>query len=110
MLNHVIRWNPQKGIEYEVDLRPLDVMIKQLHLERAKSVVSPGAKEEGTTKEWHPNLLDEARTHEYRALVARANYLAPDGADISFAVKELARKMNAPTEEDWLRSKHLVRY
>ena len=49
----------------------------------------------------------------FRALTARANYLAQDRADIQFAVKELARRMVTPRRGDMelmkLLGKYLVR-
>jgi hypothetical protein len=46
----------------------------------------------------------------YRAIVARANYLAQDRADIGFAVKELCRCMSKPCKSDWEALKRLGRY
>ena len=47
---------------------------------------------------------------QYRALVARANYLSQDRGDIGFAVKERCRSMAAPRECDWTKLKRLGRY
>ena len=47
---------------------------------------------------------------KYRAIVARANYLAQDRTDIQFAVKELSRGMSNPTARDLRRAKRLGRY
>ena len=46
----------------------------------------------------------------YRALVARANYLAQDRADIAYAVKELCRNMSSPKTSDWDKLKRFGRY
>ena len=46
----------------------------------------------------------------YRGLAARANYLAQDRPEIQYAVKEAARRMSSPAEEDWLLLKRLGRY
>ena len=46
----------------------------------------------------------------YRALVARANYLAQDRVDIAYSAKELCRKMSKPTAADWESLKRLGRY
>ena len=54
--------------------------------------------------------LDEGATREYRGLVARANYMSLDRPDISFCVKELARKMSNPNVLDWQRLVRLARY
>ena len=48
---------------------------------------TPGTNTEGHTKEDSADELDKDEEHQYRALVARANYMAPDRADIAFAVK-----------------------
>ena len=54
--------------------------------------------------------LDEQKHAVYRAIVARANYLAPDRPDIAFAAKDLARSMSSPCRGDWDRLKRLARY
>ena len=46
----------------------------------------------------------------FRALAARANYLAQDRPDIQFSVKEIARRMARPTSGDWGLLKRLARY
>ena len=54
--------------------------------------------------------MGEREATQYRAIVARCNYLAPDRPDIAFAVKELARKMAKPNQGDWTRLKRSGRY
>ena len=49
-------------------------------------------------------------TIRYKAIVARANYLASDRPDIMYAVKELCRGMAKPTTVMWHRLKRLGRY
>jgi hypothetical protein len=46
----------------------------------------------------------------YRALSARANYLAQDRIDISFSSKELCRMFAVPTHASYAKLKRLVRY
>ncbi len=55
-------------------------------------------------------LLEKKDASTYRALAARANYLAQDRPDIQFAVKEIARRMATPRMNDWLLLKRLARY
>ena len=66
-----------------------------------------------------PSVLTKAADEEplagdqsvmYRALVARANYLAQDRVDIAYAVKELCRQMSLPRVHDWHQLKRLARY
>ncbi len=55
-------------------------------------------------------LLNKQDSSVYRALAARANYLAQDRPDIQYAVKEIARRMSTPRINDWLLLKRLARY
>ena len=71
----------------------------------------PGAK---AVNNWEtsvdgPDLTPEDET-SFRALAARANYLALDRPDIAFATKELCRHFSKPTEEAVLALMRLVRY
>ena len=54
--------------------------------------------------------LQKEDASQFRALAARANYLAQDRPDIQFAVKEVARRMARPTTADWSLLKRLARY
>ena len=47
---------------------------------------------------------------KYRALAARANYLALDRIDIQYAVKECCRGMANPERRHWERLKRIGRY
>ena len=48
ILNRIVSWDNLQGITFEVDPRHAEVIFKQLKLEDAKGVSTPGAKEEGT--------------------------------------------------------------
>ena len=54
--------------------------------------------------------LEGASAQEYRALVARLNYLAMDRADIQYSVKEVCRAMSKPTVGDKRKLKRIARY
>ncbi|MDA8583905.1 hypothetical protein N9L68_06710 [bacterium] len=54
--------------------------------------------------------MDPQETTKYRAIVARANYLAADRPDIMYSVKELCRGMAKPTKAHWHKLKRLGRY
>ena len=54
--------------------------------------------------------LNARDTTRYRAIAARANYLAADRPDLMYAVKELCRGMAKPTELHWNKLKRLGRY
>ena len=108
ILNRILTWT-EKGIEYEADPRHAEIVIKELGLEDAKSVVTPGTKDEGTTKPDCEEALPSAKASEHRAHTARLNYLSADRPDISYSVKELARAMSAPTNGCWDKLKRLGR-
>ena len=54
--------------------------------------------------------LPERDHTRFRALAARANYLAADRPDCQFAAKEVCRLMSAPTELSLKAVKRLGRY
>ena len=56
----------------------------------------------------HP--LDQARHKLYRTAVGKLLWATPVRPDISFAVKELSRCLQAPTQQDEKQLKHLLRY
>ena len=110
ILNRIVTWDDRKGLSYEVDPRHVEIILKQLQLAEAKQVTTPGTKDEGRTRDDHEIALVDKEATEYRALVARCNYLSPYRPDISFTVKELARAMSKPTRGDMQRFKRLARY
>ena len=98
------------GIQYEADPRHVEIIIKQLQLDGAKLVTTPGTKDEGRVAEDNEMPLSEKDSTNYRALVARCNHLSPDRPDIAFAVKELARAMRKASRGDLQRLKRLARF
>ena len=90
LLNCVIHCT-QSGWEMEPDQRHVDLIIKYLDLDGANEVITPGEKDPKGKAVENEEELDPAETTRYRALVARANYLAADRPDIMYAVKELCR-------------------
>ena len=99
LLNRVIEWTPQ-GIRYEADQRHAELIARGMGLnDRTNSVVTPGGKKDEEQKD---KKLDKQRALQYRANVARANYMSQDRSDIQYQVKELCRCMSDPSEADWL--------
>jgi len=113
-LNRIIRWISDSGdererIEYEPDPRHVAILKKQVSLEgSSNSVTTPGIKRKAGTEE--APLLTPARHSTYRSACMRLAYLAMDRAELQFPSKELARRMSAPTEEDWQGLKRAVRF
>ena len=110
ILNRIAEWR-EDSIRYEADQRHAELIVKHLGLGggNAKAVTTPGQKrtkeEEGDEEE-----LASAEATKYRALTARAMFLAQDRTDIGFAVKELSRRMSKPRKMDMKELKRLGRY
>ena len=69
-------------------------MVQALNLTKSNPTSTPG---EDPQKEEESVLLDKDKVSGYRQLVARANYMAQERADIQCAVKEVCRGMASPT-------------
>ena len=54
--------------------------------------------------------LDAQGARLYRGFAARLNYISPDRADISYAVKEAARSMSAPKKSDMRKLRKIGKY
>jgi hypothetical protein len=108
ILNRSITWTGEELI-YRADEKHAGILIREFCLEdTSKGLTSPIEKE--VEEDGDELLLSSAEQTRYRALTARANYLAQDRADIQFAVKELCCKMSAPTVGAWRCLKRLCRY
>ena len=83
------------GKTYEADSRHAQILIRELGLQDAKTVKTPGVSQKTSDS---PALSSE-RTSRYRSLTMRANYLAMVRPD--YSAKELAWGMSKPTEDDW---------
>ena len=77
VLNRIVRVTPL-GWEYEADQRHADLIISELGLSTTKSTKTPGEDEPAWKMEDGEMPLDRSLTTKYRALAARANYLALD--------------------------------
>ena len=82
--------------------------MSKLDLHKAKPVPTHGVKPNVEVDYEEP--MNETDNTQFRALAARANYLAQDRGDIQFAVKELSRRMSSPASGDWIALKRLGRY
>ena len=101
VLNRVLTWK-RDGIHHEVDQRHAELVVAQLKLEEAKSVITLGTREEQTKGfEIEFLLMIPGDASSYRMLVARLNYFALDRPDIQYATKEIAKRMSTPCEHHW---------
>ena len=106
-MNRIIRYT-DIGWGYEPDQRHAELIVRDLGLEDAKGVSTPGDRLK--EHELDESLLDPAKATRYRQISARANYLALDRPDIMYAVKEICRSMSQPTGSGWTKLKRLGRY
>ena len=122
VLNRILRWT-KEGIVYEPDQRHAEIVVRELGLENAKPVSTPGcrddakcagppmtADEELYNSDDNGPLLDTRQARSYRGISARLNYLAQDRSDLQYACKEAARRMARPCEGDWNLLKRIGRY
>ena len=99
------------AIHYVADHRHAELIIKHLGLrgEKATAVTTPGQNKTKEVDGYDEEILQEEAT-QYRALTARAMFLAHGRTDIGFAVKELSRRMSKPRQQDMKDLKRLGRY
>jgi hypothetical protein len=97
-------------VEYEADPRQGERLLEGLGLDgNCKATATPGLKPViDVLKDDSPLSTDSHTT--FRALAARANYLAQDRIDLQFAAKEACRFMSAPTDSAEAALKRLGRY
>ncbi len=108
ILNRIVRWT-EAGLEYEGDPRQPEKLISDLKLEGSNPLGTPGV------KITHDQLaadkaLDEDKHKPFRAVAARANYLAMDRPECQYYAKEVCRWMAAPTESSVAALKRFGRY
>ena len=120
VLNVVLRWEAS-GIIYEPDQRHAEMVVRELGLETAGSVLTPGTRVEseagsapdgilGLTLEDESKDLEPHEATQFRGLAARCNYFAQDRVDIQHACKEASRRMARPRRSDWTLLKRIGRY
>ena len=109
VLNRIVRCG-SAGWEYEPDQRHAELITKAMGLTDAKAVKTPGEDEPHWKLEDNERLLSPAEASQYRALAARANYLALDRLDIQYATKECCRGMAQPQIRHLSMLKRLARY
>eukprot|EP00435_Cladocopium_sp_Y103_P064420 s364_g26.t1 len=105
ILNRLVHYNSFETT-IEADPRHVQILLKELNLQEAKEVATPGVRCDSTDGE----PLSASEMSRYRSLVMRGCYLALDRPDIAYACKELARAMAAPKQSDWNGLKRLCRY
>ena len=110
ILNRVIRVT-KEGWEYEADQRHADLFIQEVGASKLSALSHPGGdKKVIEAEEEQSEELQGKEATRFRAVAARANYLATDRPDVQYAVKEVCRRMAKPVKSDWHKLVRLARY
>ena len=110
VLNRVIRMT-EKGVEHEADQRHAEIIVENMGMKDSKGVATPGTRDDSEQdEEENEEELTGTEATMFRAISARANYLALDRPDIQYATKEICRKMSKPRKKDWRRLARLAKY
>ena len=109
ILNRIVRVTAE-GWEYEADQRHADLIVREMGVSSAKPTKTPGEDEPGWKLEDGERPVDRSQLSKFRAIAARANYLAPDRLDLQYAVKECCRGMASAEARHWEKLKRIARY
>ena len=107
-LNRILRWAPD-GVYYETDPRHAEILARDL-IESCGPLVRPAGAKGTKEEEESSEALTGMEITRFRSGAARANYLSMDRADLSYATKELCRRMSAPRQIDWMALVRLIKY
>eukprot|EP00971_Amphidinium_carterae_P340124 6478300-Amphidinium_carterae.2 len=111
LLNRCITITEGETLMIDADLRHVDLFVAGCGLSNNSKTAKPPTQKLTTSDyEQGETLLDSTTASSYRALVARARYLAEDRADISYATNWLCRGMSRPSVLHPRAAKHLARY
>ena len=81
-----------------------------MNLSGGKGVKAPGEDEKNWDMSENDHAVDPKEETHFRALAARANYLALNRMDLQYATKEVCRGMAAPTRGHVKKLRRLIRY
>ena len=109
ILGRVLRIT-EDGWELEADQRHAELVVRQLGLEGARPVTSPGEDVKEHLVNEYCEALSGSKATGYRAIAARINYLAADRAGVAFAAKEVCRFMANLTQGHLRALRRLGRY
>ena len=109
VLNRIIRVTEQ-GWEYEADQRHGELIVRGMNLQDANGVKGLGEDEKPWEEHENDEHIPQKDATAFRALAARANYLAQDRADILYSAKEVCRGMAQPTKGHMKKLRRLARY
>jgi hypothetical protein len=99
------------ALVYEPDPKHLQLLCDEFGLQQSsKGLDSPFSKEDGKALQGDDEELESGEATKFRAMAARASYIAQDRVDVMFASKEVCRDMSRPTVGSMRKLKRLARY
>ena len=108
ILNRKVRWG-KYGVQYMPDDKHATAVVSELGVHGASWSGAPGS-HAGTGEPKGEQRLSPAEAKSYRSNIARLNYMALHRPDIGYSVKEVARAMACPTQNDKLKLKKIAIY
>ena len=102
-----MEWTAE-GITWEADPRHAE-LIRKAYGVTGRSVTTPGVKDKADDIEGEMQISKEA-ADRYRANTMRAQYLSTDRPEIQVQCRDLARKMQQPSDLDEMGLKRLARF
>ena len=110
VLGRTVRWQPW-GLEYEADEKHRRLLLENFGLTGvAKALEYNGEPDPGEDEGEDEQDMDACEATEFRAAVARLNFLGQDSPDLQFPAKELSKDMAKPRRGSWKRLKKVVRF
>ena len=107
VLGSTVEWTAD-GITWEADRRHAELIKKSFGV-TGRSVTSPGVRDKLTNIVGEVPI-DKAASDRYRADTMRAQYLSSDRPDFQIVCRDLARKMQHPSNLNEMRLKRLARF
>ena len=96
-------------IDISLNTNDVDIILEESGMTTCNPSPSPGVSHtKATTEDEAP--LDHEQHKQNRRLVGKIQWLAYTRPDISYGAKELARSLQAPTQLDNKKLKHMIRY
>ena len=87
----------------------IETILQEANMTKCNPAPTPGtAANKATFADSEPLTPDQHKV--YRRVVGKLQWLSFTRPDISYPTNELARGLHQPTEADWKKAKHLVRY
>ena len=110
VLGRIVRWLPW-GLSYEADPKHRQLLLEKFGLNGdSKALESNGARDSEEGEDFDDEELPASEATEFRACVARLNFLGQDSPELQFPAKELSKLMSRPRVGSWALLKRTVRF